>query len=393
MSRRVIVVCAATVLALYLFVALALLQPQRRLSYAPGSDFITFWAASHLVLQGKPASVYDSAALAAQQALVLPYAPARVWYYPPTFLLAIAPLAALPYLVSYICFMLATLLPYLWLLWRSLRSSEGMICVLAFSGLWFNLLHGQNAFLTAALAAAGILMLETRPILAGICIGLLAIKPHLAMLFPLALLAASYWRALFAAAITATIFALAGLLAFGPAVIDGFMGGLNSARLSIETGLLPWQKIPNLFAAARMLGVDVGYAYLLQSLGALTMAWLVWRAWRAGGALLLRGALLMSATFFVSPYCFDYDLAWLAFPIAWLTLDGIRNGWKAYEGVLLALAWLLPTLMLLLAIWWPLPVAPAILAGLAWMAWRRLRTQHDAKSQAIISPAASRSCA
>jgi len=64
--------------------------------------------------------------------------------------------------------------------------------------------------LTAALAGAALLSLERRPILAGVFIGLLAIKPHLALLFPVALIAIGAWRTLLAAAVTGTTFIFVG---------------------------------------------------------------------------------------------------------------------------------------------------------------------------------------
>jgi len=44
----------------------------------------------------------------------------------------------------------------------------------------------------------------------------------------------------------------------------------------------------------------------------------------------------------VSPYLFDYDLAWLALPLAWSVRHGLEHGWRRGEREALTLAWLLP---------------------------------------------------
>ena len=79
----------------------------------------------------------------------------------------------------------------------------------------------------------------------------------------------------------------------------------------------------------------------------------------------------MIATFLVSPYAFDYDLAWLAFPIAWLALAGLRNGWLRGEREVLVIAWLLPMLMVVIATALSLQVGPLVLGSLLWISVRR----------------------
>lgn len=77
------------------------------------SDFRVFWGASHLALHGHAADAYNIGKLfdalrLADPALIRPRAWFN-WFYPPTFLLAVLPLALLPYLMSYALFVLGTL--------------------------------------------------------------------------------------------------------------------------------------------------------------------------------------------------------------------------------------------------------------------------------------------
>ena len=57
---------------------------------------------------------------------------------------------------------------------------------------------GQNGFLTAALIGGRrCCNWRTRPLLAGLLLGLLTYKPHFGLLFPVALIFGGYWRAFF----------------------------------------------------------------------------------------------------------------------------------------------------------------------------------------------------
>ena len=74
-----------------------------------------------------------------------------------------------------------------------------LLLALAFPAVFVNIGHGHNGFLTAALIGAGLLMLDRRPILAGILFGLMAYKPQFGVLIPLVLAATGRWRAFLAA--------------------------------------------------------------------------------------------------------------------------------------------------------------------------------------------------
>lgn len=345
-----------------------------------GTDFITFWGASHLALGGQAAAAYQLEEIfRAEQAAVPALRVTFAWFYPPTFFLLVLPLALLPYLLAYAVFMSSTLAAFTAVMRRIASGNAAMWCLAGFSGVWLNIMQGQNAFLTAALGAGCLLNLQARPVLAGVCLGMLAIKPHLALLFPLALLAAGAWCAMAAAALTALALLGLSVALLGIPTLAAFLDSLGLARHMLEDGSLPWHKMPSVFAALRMLGAPVWLAYGAQAMGACVAAWLVWRAWRSDAAPGLRNALLMTASLLVSPYLYDYDLAWLAFPAAWLAAHAIGQGWQRGERELLAGLWLLPAALAPLAML-NLPVAPPMLAAFAWLLWRRIRLSHDGES-------------
>jgi hypothetical protein len=339
----------------------------------PGSDFISFWGASYLALHGQVTSVYDPRSLLAAQQVALPAIEATfAWFYPPTFLLLVLPFSLMPYLVSLGTFIVASMTAFLATLSRAVRRWDAVWLVAAFPGLWICLAAGQNGFITAALAGGALLLLDRRPVPAGVLIGLLVIKPHLAILFPVVVIACRSWRAFVSAGVTAVAALGLSTLVLGTDTLRAWPASMDLARTVVEDGQLPWARMPGMFAALRQLSVPVGWAYAGHALVALVAVVVVWRCWRRPGVSLgLRGAALMTATFLVNPYGFDYDMVWLAFPIAWVALDGVNRGWRRGDREWLSAAWLLPLVMAALANFTHVDLGPIVLGGLLWVIARR----------------------
>ncbi len=382
LDRKRLAIYPQLFLALFLFMGIVWVLKSIYISGLKGNsfgnDFITFWAASHLALTGHAQDAYDSCLLFKAQQFALPAASrdSYAWFYPPTFYLLVLPLALLPYVAAYWTFMLSTLGAYLLLLRRIVRGKTAMLCIAAFSGLWINLFYGQNAFLTASLCGAALLCTERRPVLAGVFIGLLAaIKPHLAFLFPVALIAVGAWRILITAALTTTAFTAIGTAILGTAALKGFLANLVYARVFLENGSQVWKKIPSVFAFMRLYGIPVEWAYVIHFVFATGAAVIVWHVWRRCRNSNLRGAVLMTATFLISPYIFHYDLAWLAFPIAWFALSGMQNGWLRGEREVLVVAWLLPMLMgVQIVTNLTVQIGPPVICSLLWIIVRRIES-------------------
>jgi hypothetical protein len=308
-----------------------------------GTDFISFWGASHAWWSGHPADAYDPAKLLVAQQLAVPGTTSVYgWFYPPTYFLLILPLALLPYLSSLALFCGATLALYVAALRRVVQVPGAVLLILAFPGVYLNLAHGQNGFLTAAIAGGALLLLDSRPLLAGVLVGLLAMKPHLGVLFPVALVAAGQWRPTLSAALATAVFVAASVLVVSPEAGFAFVHNLGFARAALDSGALPWAKMPTWFALVRLLGGAVALAYAVHALVAACTIAVVTCVWRCSASFPLRAAALMTGTLLMSPYLYDYDLAWLAFPIAWLAIEAIRTGWLRFEREVLAAAWILP---------------------------------------------------
>jgi hypothetical protein len=292
-----------------------------------GYDFITFYAAAVLALEGRAVEAFSPATiLAAQQAAVPANRMLFLWHYPPTFHLVVTPLGLLPYGLAFLAFAILNVGALLALVRHVADHRLALLLAIAFPALFINTFHGQNGALNAALFGFGLLLLERRPILAGVLIGLLAYKPHLGLLIPFALAAAGYWRSFGAAAATVLAFCGLATLAFGWDYWRVFLANLSLTSQVLEAGALPWAKMPTLFAAASLLGAPTALAYALQAAIALPACALAIWAWRRPGPLDLKVALLAVAALTPSPYLFDYDLALLAIPCAILARHALAGG-------------------------------------------------------------------
>lgn len=338
-----------------------------------GADFVTFWSAGTLAVRGRPEAAYDLAQLVLVQREIVPgLQGAFGFYYPPPFLLVVVPLGLLPYLAALVCFGLAGAAAFGATAWLAVRRREALLLILAFPGLWYCLVSGQNALITASLAGGAVMTLRRRPIVGGMLAGLLVMKPHLAVLFPLMFVVRRDWRALASALLSGAAFFGVSVAVLGAGVLRPWLAATRFAATATELGVLPLFKMPSTFAWLLSLGTPASVAYAAHAVVALAACWACWLAWKDGSTP-LAGAATMTATFLLSPYAFDYDLAWLAFPIAWVGLDGIREGWHPGDREALALAWVLPILGSLLTRFLHIPASPLVLGLLLWTIVRRVR--------------------
>jgi alpha-1,2-mannosyltransferase len=337
-----------------------------------GTDFTSFWTASKLALAGSPASAYDVAAHHAQQTALFGHDTGyAAFFYPPIFLLICLPLAALPYLVSLAAWLAATGALY----WRMARAwlgeAFGAMPIFAFPAVLANVGHGQNGFLSAALFGTGALWLERRPIVAGLCLGALAYKPHLGIMIPIALAIAGRWKT-FAAAGAAVIALAAGSYGlFGLETWRGFLSDSSLARGALEQGLVGDAKMQSAFAAVRLWGGALGLAYAVQAAvaaaAAVGLVWLHRRAPNSGA----EGPAMIVAALLASPFLLDYDLIILAAPLAWMLREGANRGFLSWEKTILLAAFVLPAVSRTLAADARLPLAPFAMAALFVVVLRR----------------------
>jgi hypothetical protein len=344
-----------------------------RLGKPLGTDFVSFWTASQLALSGHPTAAYDPVIHQAAQRSLFPSAAGGyvAFFYPPTFLLLCLPLAALPYLPALAAWLAAGLVALITCLRRLLPERWAIFPILVFPGLLANAGHGQNGFVTSACLGWSMLLSNRRPFVAGMCLGLLVIKPHLLLVAPVALLAARRWAMLAGAVTSGLGLIAASWIVLGDAAWHGFLAVAPLARVTLEQGFVePW-KMTSVFAAVRLLHGSLDLAYTLQAIVAVSICIVVARcAVRRPGAL-AEGALLVAAIPLCTPFLLDYDLVCLALPIAFVAAEAQRTGWQPWEKIVLLAAYILPLAARPVAMGTGVPVAPLVILSLLLVVARR----------------------
>ena len=315
-----------------------------------GTDFANIWTSGRMVLDGRPADVFDPALQRPYQHDVLGVTADYFygWHYPPMFLAVAAGLALLPYLAALAVWLTVTGYLYVKTMLRIVPVAPEnvrlvMLAALAYPATLACITHGHNGFLTAALFGLGLLVLPSQPMQAGILFGLLAYKPQYGVLLPIALLVTRQWQAMAAAAVTVIVIVAASVLLFGVASWQSFLTNAAFTKETIlENGAAGWFKLQGLFPAIRMYGGSTSFAYAAQLALVLSLlsatAWL----WRSRAAHEIKSAGLILATMLATPYAFNYDTVLLGAAIAFVVADRLKHGFAAYEISALSLLWFVP---------------------------------------------------
>lgn len=336
-------------------------------------DFLSYWAAVKLAGAGNPALAYDLGALAAMQGQVVETVDGIMPFpYPPTFLLLLMPFAALPYFPALACWLLATGGWYL----STARRFAPWPWAAAQPAVLINGLIGQNGFLLAGIFMAGASRLAERPFLAGAILGTLVIKPQLALLLPVAVVASRSWAAIPGAMLSAGGLSLAALLAFGPESYAAFFRMLSQYAAWMAADRFAWNEFASPFAFVRFLGGSAGLAMAVQAccLGVAVLA--CWTAWRRQWD--ERVVVLCAASLLGSPYLQAYDTLLMLVPIGW---------WLERRPALSALLWLLCFAPIAIHLgWWSGPDTTPLAALLTLGLVARARLQKVEPVMARIRP-------
>ncbi len=328
-----------------------------------GTDFSNIYAAGSYVREGAPEKPFvPQLQEQREQQLFGAHTPFYGWHYPPFFLPVAGLLAALPYLAALGVWLIGTGLFYLRSMQALWPQQTLWLPLLAYPAVFVNIGHGHNGFLSAALMGCALAALKPKPLLAGICFGLLAYKPQFGLLIPLALLAGGHYRAFASASATVLLMFTATTVLYGMPIWDAFAGSLAFTReVVLEQGQTGFHKIQSLFAAVLLWGGNLSLAYALQGGAIIALAITLWRFWRGGAAMELKCAALVIACFMATPYSMDYDLMLLAPALLLLSKYGMEHGFAPYEKTLLAATFFAPLVARVLAQHTLIPITAVLL--------------------------------
>jgi hypothetical protein len=322
--------------------------------HAPGhppafGDFFALWSYGKILADHPAADLYDTSALhALQVGLGMPAGAHNPFPYPPTAIPLFRLLTWLPYATSYAVWTLGTLALFTWAVVATCsRRAMIVIGVMVAPVTTSCIDSGQTGLLAAALLIAGLRLAGRRPVLSGMLIGLLAYKPQMAMLVPIAFAAAGYWRAFAAACVTAIALAIIATVAYGAGIWTDWIAMLPGYTAAFDHDLVGMKFKPTIIANLQLAGVALPVAKAVQGLVAAAVAVLVWRCFRRDAERVGVAAVLVG-TVLATPHAFLYDLPVVAAAMALLIQQRMLTNpvFSLGEVVILVLGLVFPLAMM-----------------------------------------------
>jgi len=350
-----------------------------------GRDFLNVWSGPQILSRYGVMTLFDIDAYhAAQSELAGRQLYLHNWGYPLHLFFFIYPLSFLPYLASLAVWTLLGWAAYLIAAASAVepdRRRFAIFILLVAPSTLVNTIAGQNGFFTAALFLSAVALLDHRPWLAGVMVGLLTLKPHLGLLLAPALLAIGAWRTITSAALTAALLIGASVLVWGTEPWIAFLTKTSAYQYHFLVDFYGFYTfmMTSVFASLRVMSVSPELAKVIQIAVSLAVILTTVIMVRRTTDVALRALLLTSGTFLASPYVFNYDMPMLTGALLWFLLSRPTS---TRENLLLAGAWIAPSAVWLLHIGHE-GILPLVFGGVFLIAVIRI---HRGASQQATAP-------
>ena len=283
------------------------------------TDFYLYYLAAQIGHALGTAQIYNPMvflpALLASSGRSVPY------LNPPLVAWLVTPLSSLPFETALTIWriVLAGSVLLTWLLaapGRGLQRFAHLFAAVSIYILYLGFRLGQvTLIVVAALAISWWLIKHNRPLLAGIALAAITLKPQFAFLVPLALVAAGYWRVFAGFLLVSVPLTIVSLLAMGSQGIHDFLTSSNLAHEMVGEHQITLLN-------------SVGWLPLVVAASALAAAIALVTAYRSrhqGPELPIAAGIV--GTLLVSPYINGFDLAALVLA-AWLVLRTSPPMWQ-----------------------------------------------------------------
>jgi Glycosyltransferase family 87 len=298
------------------------------LNRALEGDFAVYYIFARVGIDHGWGSLYDAAAMR-QEWLALGSAFLYPALYPPTLAWFVAPFAALPFATGYALWNLLLVAALLVTWWLTVPPSSRLVrwahlaFAVALPSIAFGLLLGQVVIVVAAsVSIAWWLLRNDRPLAAGLVLSLIALKPQLALLVPVALLVSGQRRAFLGWAAGSLAMLGAALATIGISGLQTYASLLRESAHALGAVMVyPQLTLPGLLGSGWL-------AALAQGLVVAVTLLLVWRRRQSG--LEFPFAAGLTASLLIASFLHPQDVG-ILLPAAWLWL---RTAPRALERVL-----------------------------------------------------------
>ena len=304
------------------------------------TDFDAFYVAGLMAERGQAAEAYQAIEMVKAQQEFTGTRSFMPWTYPPPYTLFVMGLAKLPIGYAYLAFMWTSFVLYLLVLRRIAGPYLPGALIAVLPVVLLIVRTGQNGFLTASLIGCVLLACREKRAVAGVPLGLMVIKPHLAVGVALLVLLERQWKAI---AVAATIVLAALALAtavLGTGIWAAFVTGIGEASAFLSAGYYALFRMTSVYAAAWTIGRSAALASALHIVGVVGALGLLCYVWHSRYEPRYVAAAACVATLFVSPYNYDYDLPILGVGIAFVLSDVVARARRWELFCLLLLSWI-----------------------------------------------------
>jgi hypothetical protein len=342
--------CAS--LALYMLFYRASGTWDYNFGYGYGRDFVNFWAAGRLAASGDVATLFDTARYNAWLATALgdPIKGGMVYSYPPTLIALLMPIGLLPYPMALAVWSLVGAVVLALCVKRlAPEATQAPWVALAAPALAVAIFQGHPTAIFAALFVTALTSAATQPVLAGVLLGLLTVKPQLGVIAGIVMLIERRWTTVATTIATAFVLVALSALLVG---IDGWTAYLTRTipmhrdfLVEFTGGFTYFLTTP--YAGFRALGAGHTLALSLHLLLAVGIAAIAVMTWRRAADRMHALLIVALASVLVTPYANIYDLALTLPPLAVLAVRHLGTpAWSHWNTV----AWLAPAFALPLAL-------------------------------------------
>lgn len=321
-----IIIVATIIHAGFLFSLPASLEEAKK------EDLAAFWRAGRMALDGAAALAYDPEAF---QAALPPPNHTLYWLNPPHFFLLVTPLSLLPYGAAKALMLGLTFAAIIAVARLAARGPLSYALIITAPATYVSALLLQlGPFvvlgLTFAMTAA-----RTRPLMSGLVLAFLTMKPQYGVLIPIFLAALGCWRAIAAAAGFTALLVAASALVFGVETWAAYVSIATGDVYRDYLGVLSQATI-SLSQSVAKLGGDTPLRMTAQLCGMALAAVAVWRAARRWPQDAAIGFTLLAAAF-SAPSVWLYD--WLLVCAGLFMLARAASPWPLSLQVAAGLAW------------------------------------------------------
>jgi hypothetical protein len=332
-------------------------------STALGRDFANIFTGGRLVWEHRVSTLYDLLAYQSyQRALFDGVVSGHNYSYSPVSFLYVWLFGLVPYVASYLLWNVLTGTAFVYAARPYLRDAGLPVWLaLLLPASLVNVWAGHYGFIVGALWLGAWHLLDSRPRLAGLLIGLMIVKPHLAILMPLVLIRRRAWEAFAVAALTVAGAVMLSVLLFGVEPWIDYLTKTVVLQSSLVDDVEQFfvKMMPTIAPSLFMTGLPAQIVWPIQIAAGLGIVAALW--WRFPQEPRQAGLAVACGTFLVLPYAFTYDMTVISIAsLILLRRSHAHAGW-ALNPMVTMLCFLLPVVTVALN-GLGLPLAPVLIA-------------------------------